>query len=45
MIEQIPVTVEPIQLNDFALGVFTALALRRGRIDKILGKALPGDRK
>jgi hypothetical protein len=32
---------EPIKLKDFLLGVFLALALRRGRIRQLLDKVTP----
>jgi len=41
MIETLPFVLEPINLKDFAIGAFAALALRRGRIDAVLDKTLP----
>lgn len=43
MIDGIPLIVDPVYLKDFALGAMTALALRRGRIDRVLNRFLPGD--
>jgi len=41
MIEAFPFVLEPINLKDFAIGAFAALALRRSRVNAVLDKALP----
>jgi hypothetical protein len=41
MIENIPVTVDPISGKDLFLGFFIALALKRGRIQAIIDVILP----
>lgn len=43
MWESVTFVFEPIHVKDFALGAATTLALRRGRIQFILDKILPGE--
>jgi hypothetical protein len=45
MIENIPVTIDPISGKDLLLGFFVALALKRGRITAILDRILPTEKK
>lgn len=41
MISDLPIVTDPINLNDFALGAFIVLALRRGRINSIISRIFP----
>lgn len=37
------ITIESLAVKDFFLGFFMALALRRGRIEKIINSVVPAD--